>query len=536
MGGTALNEGGGLYWNSTNSVNGASALSYIPERAWNDSNFGFGLSSSGGGASVFFTRPSWQTGLGLPNDGARHVPDLSLAASSSHDGYAVYNSGNISYFGGTSVAAPSMAGIVALLNHYLVSTGIQAKPGLGNINPTLYRLAQTTTGVFHDIVDGDNTSPCASGTPQCVNGSAGNQAGAGYDSVTGLGSVDAYNLVHQWSGQAGRASAVVASIDQNPVFQLTRPDAKGNNWNFKITLNEEAGVSTTVTGLTVNGISYTSQLASLFGTTVLPARGSISASFGLPSVPPSGNVTFSFSGVDAGGQPWTTDLTVPFTSPRTPLAILGMSNAASADQTFAPGMIVSVYGTGFSTMTQSAAALPLPKFLAAFGAYVNGVEAPIYYVSPNQVNIQIPYETSAGSATLEIDNPYDTVRVRFRVADSAPGIFTFSDGAINPFRSGARGQTVTLFITGEGNVTPSLTTGATPSPRTALSQLPKPRLPYSVTVGGVPATIDFIGIPSGLVGVTQVNFRIPDSVPAGSQAVVMTIGTASSRAATFVVQ
>src|SRR5206468_1412271 len=112
--------------------------------------------------------------------------------------YYVY-SGGATYFGGTSVAAPIMAGIATLLNHYLVSTGAAQQPGLGNMNPALYRLAQTTTGVFHDIVNGDNSVPCVSGTPDCVNGSFGQKAGPSYDMATGLGSVDATNLVHQWS-------------------------------------------------------------------------------------------------------------------------------------------------------------------------------------------------------------------------------------------------------------------------------------------------------------------------------------------------
>jgi uncharacterized protein (TIGR03437 family) len=61
-----------------------------------------------------------------------------------------------------------------------------------------------------------------------------------------------------------------------------------------------------------------------------------------------------------------------------------------------------------------------------------------------------------------------------------------------------------------------------------LSQLPKPQLPVTVTVGGVPATIPFIGIVSGLVGVTQINFTIPNGVPTGVQPVVVTVGTAAS--------
>jgi subtilase family serine protease len=79
VGGTEFNEAGGSYWNDTNDSNRASAISYIPETAWNDSSADGEPSAGGGGASSLFTRPSWQVGTGVPDDGARHVPDISAA-------------------------------------------------------------------------------------------------------------------------------------------------------------------------------------------------------------------------------------------------------------------------------------------------------------------------------------------------------------------------------------------------------------------------------------------------------------------------
>jgi uncharacterized protein (TIGR03437 family) len=196
-------------------------------------------------------------------------------------------------------------------------------------------------------------------------------------------------------------------------------------------------------------------------------------------------------------------------------------------------MILSIYGAALGTFTQSTATIPLPQYLAGFEATINGVTAPLYYVSPNQVNVQIPYATNAGRATLIVGNPYASLSYAFQVSAAAPGIFTFQNGSINPIGSAAHGQTVTLFITGEGQVTPSLATGTTPSPHTQTGDLPKPVLPYSVTVGGVAATIDFIGIPSGLVGVTQINYTVPNGISTGVQRVVVTVGSAASPAATL---
>ncbi len=533
MGGTEFNEGSGNYWSSTNTANSASALSYIPEMVWNDTSLRGGLAAGGGGASSFFSKPVWQTGPGVPNDAFRHIPDLSLASSPDHDGYYVYTGGSLQVYGGTSVAAPAMAGILALLNQYLVSSGAQKQAGFGNINPTLYRMAQTSPAAFHDITAGNNSVPCVVGSPDCSTGNIGYNAGVAYDQASGLGSPDAYNFVHQWSNLAPTAAAVVPSIDKNPVFeQISRG---GDPWTFTLTLTEEAGVATTLTGLTINGASY--NVATVFGTTSLPADGSVSSTgFGLANLTVPGNVVFVFTGMDAKGNSWTQTLSVPFDGPQTQLVVGGASNAATGQQSYAPGMLLSVYGTALGDFIQSAGTIPLPQYLAGFEASVNGVTAPLYYVSPNQVNIQIPYETQTGTATLTVGNPYVNVNYNLKIVAAAPGVFMTATGfTAAPFSSAAAGQITTLFITGDGQVLPSLADGTTPSPGTALTRLPKPQLPVTVTVAGQSATIDFIGIPSGLVGVTQINYTVPAGTPAGVQQVVVTVGTVASQPAKLTV-
>ena len=199
VGGTEFNEAGGTYWSSQNNPNFKSALSYIPEKAWNDTALGGGMAAGGGGASQIYTKPWWQSGPGVPKDNARDVPDVSLTASAVHGGYVMYFNGGLMAAGGTSAASPAFAGIVSILNQYLTVKGAISKPGLGNIDPALYNLAQNTTSIFHDITVGDNIVPCAAGSKGCVNGSFGYSAGPGYDLATGLGSVDAFNLVTKWT-------------------------------------------------------------------------------------------------------------------------------------------------------------------------------------------------------------------------------------------------------------------------------------------------------------------------------------------------
>jgi subtilase family serine protease len=194
IGGTQFAEGGGTYWNAD-----GAALSYIPEVAWNDTALTGKLTATGGGASIFFPRPSWQKAVGVPNDNARHVPDIAFAASPNHDGYQTVMHGAQRTIGGTSAGGPFFAGVLALLNQQLESNGTNDKPGLGNINPKLYQLAETAPGVFHDITSGDNIVPCRAGTPDCGSSHQyGYKAAAGYDHVTGLGSIDVDKLLRSW--------------------------------------------------------------------------------------------------------------------------------------------------------------------------------------------------------------------------------------------------------------------------------------------------------------------------------------------------
>ena len=219
VGGTTFDEGTGTYWNSgsNNNIVYGSALSYIPEMAWNDtlSDIGAGSTSfaaTGGGKSSVFSKPAWQSGVNVPSDDIRFVPDVALAASVDHDGYLTCTPGfcsnpanfpdgfrdaansNLSVVGGTSAGVPTFAGIVALINQ-------KKGQAQGNINPTLYSLAATLPAAFHDITKGDNRVPCTAGTPDCpgTGSTIGYMAGVGYDPATGLGSVDASTLVNGWA-------------------------------------------------------------------------------------------------------------------------------------------------------------------------------------------------------------------------------------------------------------------------------------------------------------------------------------------------
>jgi len=244
------------YWaSSCSATSGASALSYIPEVTWNDTVAVNSLSASGGGASVVFSKPDWQTGTGVPADGARDVPDVALAASPNHDGYLLCatdptasvgpcvtgfrdSSSNLNIAGGTSFGAPAFAGIVAILNQKTGSSG------QGNINPTLYAVAASTPTAFHDITSGNNIVPCGTGTPNCPttgNLQYGFSAGTGYDQVTGLGTIDANVLAGAWT------TGNPTTADYSMFGAVSSISAPGGTGSSTITVDARNGFSGTVT-------------------------------------------------------------------------------------------------------------------------------------------------------------------------------------------------------------------------------------------------------------------------------------------------
>jgi uncharacterized protein (TIGR03437 family) len=232
-------------------------------------------------------------------------------------------------------------------------------------------------------------------------------------------------------------------------------------------------------------------------------------------------------------------ITVPLTfavGASSAVTIGGVAHGASFAGNFAPGMVLSVFGSGLAPSTQVASGLPLPLSLAGVSATVNGVSAPFYFVSPGQLNVQVPYETTLGPAVLAVNNNGQVAVFPFTVSAAAPGIFVGGDGSVAPNPAGAAGQTLLAFITGDGDLTPTLATGATPPATTAIARLPQPRMPVTLTVGGVNAAIAFVGVPNGLSGVTQINFVVPEGVPSGDQPVVVTVGGVAGKPAKLSLQ
>jgi hypothetical protein len=294
VGGTDFNDyfNASTYWSTPNNTTSLeSAKGYIPEIAWNNSctntflenpalrlstnaetncnnsnvqtYFTVPVGGSGGKSNCTspssttvascaggYSKPSWQVSQGVPNDGKRDIPDVSLFAGSGFmDNFYMMceadfflpppipcSAGHFVGIGGTSASAPAFAGLMALINQ---KTGSRQ----GNANPIFYSLAarQAVTNcdsssgpaagcVFNDITAGTIAMPCAASTPNCTTTGGGDSVGilsgypaaTGYDLATGLGSVNAANLVNGWnSASAGTTSTTSLTLNGGSAVTVT---------------------------------------------------------------------------------------------------------------------------------------------------------------------------------------------------------------------------------------------------------------------------------------------------------------------------
>jgi len=224
----------------------------------------------------------------------------------------------------------------------------------------------------------------------------------------------------------------------------------------------------------------------------------------------------------------------------------GVVNAASFQGgAVAPGEIVTIFGSGIGPATlvglQVTPSRMVDSNLADTRVLFDGVAAPLIYVSAGQLSAVVPYGV-AGKTSTQVQIEYRGARsaaVSLPVAASAPGIFTLDatgrgqgailnqDGSVNSAsRPAARGSVVVLFCTGEGQTEPSVADGTL-----AGDVLPRPRLPVSVQIGGLPAEVLYAGAAPGLVaGVLQVNAKIAEGVASGALSISLTVGNATNPA------
>jgi uncharacterized protein (TIGR03437 family) len=222
----------------------------------------------------------------------------------------------------------------------------------------------------------------------------------------------------------------------------------------------------------------------------------------------------------------------PVTLPPPPLSAV---NAASLQAgPAAPGEIVSIFGSGIGPGAGVAGVFDsgglLANQLAGVQVKFDGLAAPLFYVQSAQINVQVPY-TVAGSQSTHVEVIYQGVSVNTMdvpVAAAAPALFPAvlnPDGSLNSASAPAPpGSILTFFATGEG-----LTNGPNVAGQPAAAPYPRPTQPVTLSIAGVQAEILYSGSAPGLIGVLQVNARIPGSLPPGDgMEVKLTVGAAES--------
>lgn len=214
-------------------------------------------------------------------------------------------------------------------------------------------------------------------------------------------------------------------------------------------------------------------------------------------------------------------------------------NAASYTPQVSPGSLASLFGArlGGSLVTASA---PLPMSLGGVSITVNGHPAPILAVTSTQVNFQVPWETSIGSAEVIVSvNGFAANTLTVPVSTAAPGIFSEpggraaalnADNSLNTDSNPAKaGSTIQAYLTGSGPVNLAMSDGIA----AGSSPLAQAMSQSSATIGPLPAQVSFTGLAPGFVGLTQMNIVVPAALAPGDYPLTVTIGGVTSNAGTI---
>jgi uncharacterized protein (TIGR03437 family) len=187
----------------------------------------------------------------------------------------------------------------------------------------------------------------------------------------------------------------------------------------------------------------------------------------------------------------------------------------------APGGIISIFGTRLASGEATASKLPLERELNGVSVRVGTLTAPLYYVGPNQINAQLPFEAAAADTVsiAVVTQGRITSPCAYAVAPAQPGIFRAGANAavldgqsrlVTPVNPARIGDVLQIFATGLGATDVAVQTGA---PAPAFSTV---RLPITATIGGAQATVVYQGLAPGFVGLYQVNVVVPENVTPGS--------------------
>jgi len=223
----------------------------------------------------------------------------------------------------------------------------------------------------------------------------------------------------------------------------------------------------------------------------------------------------------------------------------GVTNAASFAPRISPGALASIFGTGFGTATfQADDGFNWPtNSPAGISVKVNGVAAPLYYVSPGQINFQMPWATpTTGAVNVAVSvNGGSSNTASVAVGTAAPGLFYLPGGAAivqntpsytlnDPSNPAPAGSTIVAYLTGSGPVSPAAKDGV---PTNVLTNA---TAAVTAKIGSATATVSFTGLTPGFIGLAQMNIVVPSGLTPGVYPLSITIDGQTSNSATIAVK
>jgi len=223
--------------------------------------------------------------------------------------------------------------------------------------------------------------------------------------------------------------------------------------------------------------------------------------------------------------------------------ISSVVHGAEFTATLAPGSLGTIFGTGLAPAVSAPDRLPFPTLLNGVSVSISGRPAPLTYISPTQINFQVPAGTPVGNATAVVTSGTQTsASAAFPVAARAPGVFQYGAGrgviqnqdfSLNTANNLATQRSaVIVYLTGIGITSPPVPDGEA-SPGSPLAQ---PGSSFSATIGGSPARVFFLGLTPGNVGLAQANIEIPPLAASGDYPLVIEVGGRRSRPVTVSLQ
>ena len=215
-------------------------------------------------------------------------------------------------------------------------------------------------------------------------------------------------------------------------------------------------------------------------------------------------------------------------------------DAASLAPRVAPGALATILGSGLGNGTAEASRFPLPRSLAGTSVYINQSQVPLLFVSPTQINFQVPSGLMPGTAILFVTvGAGKSLLYSFTVTSAAPGIFqdngnravarNASDGYVrnSPEHPAPAGSIVVVYLSGLGAVSHPVPDGeATPS-----EPLSEAQGSFSASIGGLDLRVLFLGLTPGFAGLAQASVQIPKSLANGDYPLAITIGGYASASA-----